>query len=79
MEAGRRPAVGERLGAWFRSGFAADVAFNAAAGLPGGADEIALLHYAIDGLVLDALTVRIDPDRDIEAAADALVERLLPR
>ncbi|WP_434811039.1 TetR/AcrR family transcriptional regulator [Microbacterium sp. bgisy189] len=79
LEAARRPAVAERLGAWFRAGFAADVAFNAAAGLPGGADEIALLHYAIDGLVLDALTVRIDPDRDIEAAADALVERLLPR
>ncbi len=35
------------------AGFDGDVAFNAAAGLPGGRREIALFHYAIDGLLLD--------------------------
>ncbi|QCR20654.1 TetR/AcrR family transcriptional regulator [Agrococcus sp. SGAir0287] len=78
LEAARRPEVAEALGGWMRDGFAGDVAFNAAAGLPGGAFEIALLHYAIDGLMLDRLTTSIDPGIDVDAAVDALVDRLLP-
>ena len=78
LEAARRPEVAETLGAWMRDGFAGDVAFNEAAGLPGGAFEIALLHYAVDGLMLDRLTTSIDPTIPVDAAVDALVERLLP-
>jgi len=78
LEAARRPEVAETLGAWMREGFAGDVAFNDAAGLPGGPFEIALLHYAVDGLMLDRLTASIDPTIDVDAAVDALVARLLP-
>lgn len=79
LEAARRPAVADALGHWMRAGLDADVAFNAAAGLPGGRDEVALFHYAIDGLVLDRLTAQIDPATSSDAIVDQLVERLLPR
>lgn len=78
LEAARRPELRETMAAWQRDGFAADVAFNAAAGLPGGAREIALFHYAIDGLLLDRLTTSIDPGTPTDEVVDALVAGLLP-
>jgi DNA-binding transcriptional regulator YbjK len=78
LEAARRPEVEEVIGAWLREGFAADVAFNTAAGLPGGAAEVALFHYAVDGLLLDRLTTSIDRRTPTDAVIDALVAGLLP-
>lgn len=78
LEAARRPELAEALGAWQRAGFDADVAFNTAAGLPGGRREIALFHYAIEGLIFDRLTSSIDPDGSTDDAVDAFVEGLLP-
>lgn len=77
LESGRRPEVAAVLGAWLRAGFDADVAFNADAGLPGGRREIALFHYAIDGLLLDRLTTPIDHDMPTDEIIDDLVARLL--
>ncbi|MEU4016092.1 TetR/AcrR family transcriptional regulator [Microbacterium sp. NPDC028030] len=77
LESSRRPEVAAVLGAWQRAGFDGDVAFNAAAGLPGGRREIALFHYAIDGLLLDRLTMPIDPDTETDAIIDDLVAGLL--
>ncbi|PRB18340.1 TetR/AcrR family transcriptional regulator [Microbacterium sp. MYb62] len=77
LEGGRRPEVAAVLGAWQRAGFDGDVAFNTAAGLPGGRREIALFHYAIDGLLLDRLTTPIDPDTPTDDVIDALVAGLL--
>ena len=79
LEAARRPELAELIGSWLRLGFANDVDFNARAGLPGGEREIALFHYALDGLMLDRLTVSIDPDTPTDDVVDALVEGLLPR
>lgn len=79
LESARRPELADTVSSWLRTGFAADVAFNEAAGLPGGAREIALFHYAIDGLLLDRLTSSIDPETSTDAIVDALVEGLLPR
>ena len=77
LEGARSPSIAAALGAWMRAGFAADVAFNRAAGLPGDEFEIALFHYAIEGLILDRLTVSIDPDRPTDDVVDALVAGLL--
>lgn len=77
LESSRRPEVAAVLGAWQRAGFDGDVAFNAAAGLPGGRREIALFHYAIDGLLLDRLTTPIDPDTSTDDIIDDLVAGLL--
>ncbi len=78
LEAARRPEVTELMGAWLREGFAGDVAFNTAAGLPGGPREVALFHYAIDGLLLDRLTTSIDPDTPTDTVVEDLVQGLLP-
>lgn len=78
LECARRPELAETFGRWRRENFEADVAFNEAEGLPGGRDELALFHHAIDGLLLDRLTVPLVPDADVDAVVDALVAGLLP-
>lgn len=79
LEARRNPGVGQALTQWMRTGFAGDVEFNVGAGLPGDARDIALFHYAVDGLVLDRLTTRIDPEADLDDVIHTLVNRLLPQ
>ncbi|MEU4192689.1 TetR family transcriptional regulator [Kribbella sp. NPDC026611] len=76
LEAARRPGLHEILSRTIQEGFAADVAFNASAGLPGGAEEIRLLHFAIDGLALDQLTPGTGA-YDIDAITTTLVRRLV--
>jgi DNA-binding transcriptional regulator YbjK len=78
LESSRRPELTALMGAWRRAGFEADVEFNIAAGLPGGRREVALFHYAIDGLLLDRLTDPLDPDASADDIIDALVDGLLP-
>lgn len=77
LEAARRPEVAEALGAWRQGAFGEDISFNETAGLPGGKTEIALLHFAIDGLMLDRLTVPLDTGLSAEAAVEELVSRIL--
>lgn len=79
LEATRNPAVAESVSVIVRRNYRMDVLFHTGAGLPGGGYEVALLHYAIDGLILDRLTVSIDA-RNGEAgqAVDDLVRRLVP-
>lgn len=67
------PAVRE----WLHTSFAADVAFNTEAGLPAGPAEIAMFHYAIDGLLLDQLTEPIEPNHDARDIVADFVDRLL--
>ncbi|MFC4138018.1 MULTISPECIES: TetR/AcrR family transcriptional regulator [unclassified Microbacterium] len=78
LESARRPELAETMAAWQRAAFEGDIAFNQAAGLPGGRREIALFHYALDGLLLDRLTSPIDPDTPTDDVVDALVNGLLP-
>ena len=77
LEATRRPEVAAVLGEWMRRSFAADVEFNRVAELPGGPAEIALFHYALDGLLLDRLTLSIDPNTPTDDVVARLVEGLL--
>lgn len=77
LEASRRPELRQALGDVLRRGYADDVAFHVTAGLPGGAFEVALLHYAVDGLLLDLLTTSIDAGFDTDQVVSALVSRLV--
>lgn len=77
LEAARNAGVAEQVRRWLDQTFESDVAFNAGAGLPGGRAEIALFHYAIDGLMLDRLTVPIDPATPTDAIVADLVDGLL--
>lgn len=56
---------------WVSTGFAADVAFNEQADLPGGRSQLALFHYALDGLMLDRLTAPIDPSTSTDQVIDS--------
>jgi DNA-binding transcriptional regulator YbjK len=76
LEAARRPGLAEILGTTLRTGYREDVAFHATTGLPGGPLEIALLHYAMDGLLLDMLTTSIDAGVTPDEALTAFVDRL---
>ncbi|MFI7023695.1 TetR/AcrR family transcriptional regulator [Micromonospora sp. NPDC049900] len=76
LEAARRPDLARILGATLRRGYRDDVAHQLAAGLPGGAFEVALLRYAVDGLLLDLLTPSIDAGFDPDDVVVALVSRL---
>lgn len=78
LEATRRPEIAKVMGDWQRAAFAADVAFNEAAGLPGGRREVALFHYAIEGLLFDRLTTAIDPETPVDQVVNDLVDGLLP-
>lgn len=76
LEASRNPDVANLVRAWQSAGFSADVAFHTDAGLPGGRDEVALFHYALDGLLLDRLTEPIDPATTTDQVIDRLVDGL---
>lgn len=77
LEAARTPAVAGVLAPFLRGGLAADQQFHADAQLPGGDLEIELLHYAIDGLILDRLTVPLHPEADPKERARLLTRRVL--
>jgi DNA-binding transcriptional regulator YbjK len=77
LEGARRPELGRILGATLRRGYREDVAFHETTGLAGGAFEIALLHYALDGLMLDLLTTSIDADVEVDDVVRAFVTRLV--
>ncbi|MEO1062545.1 MAG: TetR family transcriptional regulator [Actinomycetota bacterium] len=78
LEATRRPELVEPLTAVVRRAFEADLEFHESAGLPGGAQEIVLLHLAVGGLITELLTL---PDalgiEDPAMILGLLVDRLV--
>lgn len=78
LESTRNPAIAEVLYAWQSQSFAADVAFTRSQQLPGDSRDLALFHYALDGLLLDRLTHPIEPDFPIDEVVDRFVAGLLP-
>lgn len=78
LEATRRPRLRATLTEAVRRTVESDVAFHEASGLPGGRDDVLLLHLTIDGLILDQLTL---PDAldigDLDAVVGRIVDRLV--
>lgn len=64
LEAARTPDVAHALTEFLRAGLDADVDFHTSRGLPGGREHVLRLHHLVDGIVLDALTIPLDPDAD---------------
>jgi AcrR family transcriptional regulator len=81
LEATRRPALRESLTATVRARFEADVAFHERAGAPGGRRAVALLHHAMEGLILDQLTLpgALGDPTDAGAVAERLAAAVLSR
>jgi DNA-binding transcriptional regulator YbjK len=61
LEAMRRPEINEIVGDWMRASVRAEVEFAESQGFAGGPEARALFHYAIEGMVLDELTVPVAP------------------
>lgn len=80
LEATRRPALVTSLRETLSRNYQADIAFHFHAGLPGGPFEIMLLHFAINGLILDRLTTGIGPDDEegIDHVVQEIVLRIIP-
>ena len=79
LEATRRPALAPLLTQVIHDNYEQDVAFHERAGLPGGRQEVQLLHLAMTGLMLELLTTPtalgiVDP----AATVATLTTRLLP-
>ncbi|MCC6830035.1 MAG: TetR family transcriptional regulator [Thermoleophilia bacterium] len=78
LEATRRPRLRATLTEAVRRTVESDVAFHEASGLPGGRDDVLLLHLTIDGLILDQLTL---PEAlgigDLESVVGRIVDRLV--
>lgn len=78
LEATRRPELHAGLTDVVRRNFDFDVDYHRRTGLPGGPEEIRLLHLALNGLILELLT---QPDAlgidDVDATIATLVERLV--
>lgn len=79
LEAMRNPELADDLRATLSHNFEKDVAFNRDRGLPGGAQEILLLHLAMNGLFLDQLTVSLGlPSDEVDGVIEDLVHRIVP-
>lgn len=76
LEAARTPAVARRLTPVLRARFEADAAFHAERGLPGGREAVLATHHAVNGLILDALTISLDPSAEARQVARSLAARL---
>ncbi|GGL76472.1 hypothetical protein GCM10010840_13250 [Deinococcus aerolatus] len=77
LKAARRPGLAQVLSVTLDRNYALNTGFHLQARLPGGAPEGALLHYAVDGLLLDVLTVSINGCRHTDQVVSKLVRRLL--
>lgn len=78
LESLRRPEIAAMLQEWKRAGFEGDVQFNRDAGLPGDRRDIALFHYAIEGLLFDRLTGPLMPEESVDDIVSEFAARLLP-
>ena len=78
LEATRSPDIAALITPVLREGFVQDVSFHEQRGLAGGPDMVRTLHYLVDGIVFDALTVQIDPQTDPVEAAKQTSRTLLP-
>lgn len=78
LEATRSPELAALLETTLQEAYRFDVAYHASSGLPGGEREVALLHWAIEGLLLDVVTPSMGAPIDADAAVALLVERLVP-
>lgn len=76
LEATRRPELREALTEAVRAELEANIAFHLDAGLPGDADTVRLLYFAMTGLLVDHLTL---PGVLGEDSAERLVELMVDR
>lgn len=79
LEAVRRPELRTRLTEVLRGDLDANIRVHLDAGLPGDADTVRLLTFALTGLLLDHFTVpELHGDRDLDDLIETVVHRIVP-
>jgi len=64
LESARAPDVAEVLAPFLRQGLHNDVTFHQARGLAGDQLVVLLMHHVVNGILLDHLTIPLDPGSD---------------
>ncbi|MDT9680747.1 TetR family transcriptional regulator [Streptomyces sp. TRM76323] len=79
LEATRRPALQAELNRAVREELDRNIRFHLDAGLPGDAGTVLALYLAMNGLLLEHLTLPgVLPAAELDRTVDALVERIVP-
>ncbi|OMH35024.1 TetR/AcrR family transcriptional regulator [Tersicoccus sp. Bi-70] len=76
LEASRSSDVFDALAPFVRAGLQDDVSFHVDRGLPGGRETVLLLHHVVNGILLDHLSIPLDPRSDPAATAREAARRL---
>ncbi|WP_329282914.1 TetR/AcrR family transcriptional regulator [Streptomyces sp. NBC_00691] len=79
LEAVRRPELRTQLTKVLRGDLDANVQGHLEGGMPGDADTVRLLYFALTGLLLDHFTVPgLHGDRDLDDLIETVVTRIVP-
>ncbi|MEU8519253.1 TetR family transcriptional regulator [Streptomyces sp. NBC_01216] len=79
LEATRRPGLRARLTEVLRGDLDENIRLHLAAGMPGDADTVLLLYFALTGLLVDHLTVPgLHDARELDSLVETVVDRVLP-
>ncbi|MFF1509025.1 TetR/AcrR family transcriptional regulator [Streptomyces sp. NPDC058326] len=79
LEAVRRPELRTQLTKVLRADLDENVRLHLASGMPGDADTVRLLYFALTGLLLDHFTVPgLHGDRDLDELIETVVTRIVP-
>ncbi|WP_433137959.1 TetR/AcrR family transcriptional regulator [Actinomadura nitritigenes] len=80
LEATRRPELRTVLTERVRRDLDANIAYHMEAGLPGDADTVRLLYFALNWLIVESLTLPgVLAEHDLKDLVALAVERALPR
>ncbi|MFF5634343.1 TetR/AcrR family transcriptional regulator [Streptomyces sp. NPDC012825] len=79
LEAVRRPELRTQLTRVLRSDLDENVRLHLDSGMPGDADTVRLLYFALTGLLLDHFTVPgLHGERDLDDLIETVVNRVVP-
>ncbi|MFE4618866.1 MULTISPECIES: TetR/AcrR family transcriptional regulator [Streptomyces] len=79
LEAARRPELQKRFTQVLRDDLALNIRLHVDSGMPGDADTVRVLYFALTGLLLDHFTVPgLHAERDLDDLVETVVDRIVP-
>lgn len=79
LEAARRPELQSRFTQVLRDDLALNIRLHVESGMPGDADTVRVLYFALTGLLLDHFTVPgLHAERDLDDLVETVVARIVP-
>ncbi|MEU7513292.1 TetR family transcriptional regulator [Streptomyces sp. NPDC042898] len=79
LEAARRPELQKRFTQVLRDDLDLNIRLHLESGMPGDADTVRVLYFALTGLLLDHFTVPgLHAERDLDDLVETVVDRIVP-